>query len=82
MAAVTHPSRTILLADSATFGENSTNGFSIQNDPTNSNISRRHSGGAHIAWVSGGVEYKTGDELDEILSHTGNNARYWSANQD
>lgn len=77
VAQVPRPAQIILLGDSAHEDEDGAFSWRLDNGLVGADFSKRHRGGANIAWFDGHVTYVKGQQLDELRAQRGANSPNW-----
>ncbi|TSA33730.1 MAG: prepilin-type N-terminal cleavage/methylation domain-containing protein [Verrucomicrobiaceae bacterium] len=76
-AQLARPAQIVMLGDSANVDEDGGTGLWIDYGIPSADFSRRHSGGANVAWFDGHVTYASGQQIDALRGQRPPNAANW-----
>jgi len=76
-AGLARPAQIVMLGDSAHVDEDGGISQYIDFSVSSADFSRRHSGGANVAWFDGHVTYASGQQIDELRSQKPPKATNW-----
>lgn len=80
-AQLAKPSQIVMLGDSANVDEDGGTGLWIDYGIPSADFSRRHSGGANVAWFDGHVTYASGQQIDALRAQRPPIATNWVSGQ-